>query len=96
MDVIDNQVNNPNAGMQINSIAKGHLAETAKWANFLAIVGFVFIAIFVLIAVFAGSLMSTIAAAGSPFGAAPGIMVTIMYLAIAAIYSSVGYLILKS
>ncbi len=86
MDVIDNQINNPNAGMQLNSTAKAHIAETAKWANFLAIVGFVFLALFVIVAIFAGTLMSTLLASRSPMGAAPSFMLTITYLFIAVIY----------
>lgn len=38
---------------------KTFLAETAKWAKFLAIIGFIFIALIVLVGIFAGTLMAT-------------------------------------
>jgi len=42
-------------GLTIDPIGRAHLMEAAKWARFLAIVGFVCITIFALIAIFGGS-----------------------------------------
>jgi hypothetical protein len=46
-------------GLTIDPVGRAHLTEAAKWARFLAIVGFVCITIFALIAIFAGSFLAT-------------------------------------
>jgi len=48
-------------GLGIDPTAKAHLSEAARWARFLAIVGFVLIGIIVLVGLFAGSLLGTMA-----------------------------------
>lgn len=75
--------------LQLDESAKDFLKETAKWAYFLSIIGFVGIGLLVLIAIFAGtffSLMSNsvpgMAAAGGSFG----IMFSIIYLIMALLY----------
>lgn len=45
-------------GLNIDPAAKGHLAEAARWAKFLAIVGFITCALIVVVGIFAGSLFS--------------------------------------
>lgn len=71
--------------LQIDAIAYAHLAETAKWCNFLSILGFIFSAIFVLVALFAGVLLGRV---NSPYGGG-AIMgagfVTVLYLIIATV-----------
>lgn len=73
--------------LQIDPISQEHLSSAAKWAKFLSIVGFVMIGIFVLIGIFAGSMMAifgrSIEGAGSALGSG---FFTIIYLLIAAIY----------
>ncbi|MBF4465609.1 DUF5362 family protein [Flavobacterium sp. LC2016-12] len=75
--------------LQLDESAKDFLKETAKWAYFLSIIGFVGIGLLVVIAIFAGtffSLMSNsvpgMAAAGGSFG----IMFSIIYLIMALLY----------
>lgn len=41
-----------------------YLKETAKWAKFLSIVGFMVVGIILLIALFAGSILTTIGSMG--------------------------------
>jgi hypothetical protein len=53
--------------LTIDPIGRGHLIETAKWARFLAIVGFVCITIFALIAIFAGSYITTMFSKAGPY-----------------------------
>src|SRR4030095_3907998 len=45
--------------LTIDPIGRAHLTEAAKWARFLAIVGFVCITIFALIMIFGGSYIAT-------------------------------------
>jgi len=68
-----------------------HLKETAKWGTFLAIVGFVFIGIMILVGIFFGTIMSSLA--GSPgmaeldmYGGVMGAFGSVLYIAIAIIY----------
>ena len=75
--------------LQLDESAKDFLKETAKWAYFLSIIGYVGIGLLVLIAIFAGtffSLMSNsvpgMAAAGGSFG----FMFSIIYLIMALLY----------
>jgi len=62
-----------------------YLSETAKWAKFLAIIGFIFIGILVLMGFFAGSLFSNFYAASGMeyFGAG---FFLFFYIAIALLY----------
>jgi len=46
-------------GITIDPVGKGHLAEAAKWANFLAILGFIFLSLFVVMAIFGGTFFAT-------------------------------------
>jgi hypothetical protein len=72
--------------LQIDPQTNGFLAETAKWAKFLAIVGFVFCGLMALGALFAGSVIAT---SFSQFGGAGAMaamgstFVTIFYLGLA-------------
>jgi Family of unknown function (DUF5362) len=71
--------------LQIDAIAHTHLVETSKWCKFLSILGFIFTGIFVLVALFAGTLLGSIS---SPYGGGAIIgagFVTIIYLIIAAV-----------
>ncbi|PIF31328.1 hypothetical protein CLU81_1814 [Flavobacterium sp. 9] len=75
--------------LQLNETAKDFLKETAKWANFLSILGFVGIGLMLIFAVFAGSIFS---AMGSTMpgmggmGGSFGIIMAFVYVFIAAIY----------
>ncbi len=82
MDTLDNNVTS--AELNINSKINNFLLETAKWAKFLAIVGFVFIGLIVL-----GALISLLSGAtvyrfsgisGGPF------IVGLTYLLMALLY----------
>jgi len=47
-------------GLGIDPATKAHLSETARWAKFLAIVGFVLIGFMVLMVIFAGAFLGTL------------------------------------
>ncbi len=72
--------------LNINSEAKYYLQETAKWAKFLAVVGFILTGILVVIGLAMGTIMKSlphfenIAMPYSPF------IFTLLYLIIAGIY----------
>jgi hypothetical protein len=71
--------------LQIDATSHAFLVETAKWGNFLSILGFIFTGIFVLVALFAGALIGGL---NSPYGGG-AIMgagfITVVYLIIAAV-----------
>ena len=71
------------SGLQITNESIYLLSNSAKWAKFLAIVNFVFIGLLVIIAIFAGSVISSMGGMyGAPVG---GGLITITYLIIALI-----------
>ncbi|MEO1050546.1 MAG: DUF5362 family protein [Bacteroidota bacterium] len=69
-------------GLSINGESKAHLDEIKKWVKFLSILGFIFVGFMVLIALFMGTVFSSLGA-DLPL---PGILFTFMYLVIAALY----------
>lgn len=82
-----NNMNNQHllsSDLKIDEVCHMHLKETAKWAKFLAVVGFVITGIIVIVALFAGTLLSEM-----PMGEAAGIgagLITFIYIIIAIIY----------
>lgn len=85
---------NTSIGTQLSILDADLLRRTAKWARFLAIVGFVMIGFMVLIGVFAGSFMGMILAKESALTGMPvnglmgafGAMYTVLFLLIALLY----------
>ncbi|QNA42727.1 DUF5362 family protein [Lacibacter sediminis] len=74
--------------LEVEELSTRFLSETAKWGKFLSIVGFIFIGLIVILAIFAGTLLGTMAGFGGNAMLAGGmsIFITILYLAIAALY----------
>lgn len=72
--------------LHVSAAGQQYLKETAKWARFLAIVGFVMTGIIVLAALFAGTLFSTLAQTSPELAFFPTAGITVGYLFIAAIY----------
>ena len=75
----------------IDEMSRSHLAETAKWAKFLSIVGFVMCGLIVLASFFVGTFFSTSTDQYERYGdenpfAGLGILMTIFYLAIGVLY----------
>lgn len=78
-----------NFEMQLNETAKGFLRETAKWAYFLSIVGYIMIGFLVVFAIFAGTIFSAMGTMGGgmgPMGAFGGTFITVLYLLMAVLY----------
>ena len=78
-----------NLEMKLNESAKDFLKKTAKWAYFLSILGYVGMGFIVLAGLFAGTLFSAmgrINPAMSSMGGSFGMVMTVVYLLIAALY----------
>ena len=81
-------------GLTIDANSKSHLGEAARWAKFLAIVGFVVCALVVLAGIFAGSFMSMMGNryGGEDFGdanmglAGLGPLLSVFYIGMALLY----------
>lgn len=83
-------------GLRINNHAIEFLGETAKWAKFLSIVGFIGIGLLIVFAFFAQAFASTLADSESvTFSVDGGIYVTIIYLILAVIYFFPVYYLYK-
>jgi uncharacterized protein YneF (UPF0154 family) len=55
MDQPGQQNVNPLFDLSLNSDSRYHLAETARWTKFIAIVGFIFIVLMIIYGIFMGS-----------------------------------------
>lgn len=78
--------------LQVDNGNIPYLAEAAKWAKFLAIIGFIFCALFIVFALFAGPYLSTYftqfeqqSSAGN-IGAIGGTVFTVVYILVALLY----------
>ena len=78
--------------LQIDHQSNSYLNEAAKWGKFLAIIGFIFCGLFVIIALFAGTFMASMMSgfggsdAATPGAAMGGTVVTFAYIVIALVY----------
>ena len=78
--------------LHVDHNGSAYLKETARWAKFMAILGFVFCAVYVLIALFAGSLMARLSTLGGNAGAGTGAaligggLISVIYIMIAVLY----------
>jgi len=73
--------------LSLTSQAIDHIRVMAKWGRFLSIVGFVFIGLLIIIALFAGAIFSSMAS-DVPGFEVPGMggFITVLYLLFAALY----------
>lgn len=75
-----------NTTLYVDNTGQQYLKETAKWARFLAIVGFVLTGVIVLAALFAGSLLGALSASAPELAFFPTAGITITYLFVAGLY----------
>ena len=79
-------------GFGIDQSSKAHLWEAAKWAKFLAIMGFIMCGLAILFGIFMGTIYSSIMRNYDDYGGASayadgmGVFMIIVYVAIAVIY----------
>jgi hypothetical protein len=90
---MDQNQGSPLFGLNIDQIGSAHLGEAARWAKFLAIVGFIMCGLIVLIGLFFGSFMGIFADkyGNNPYNDIPtnsgfAAMVAIYYVVIAVLY----------
>jgi hypothetical protein len=76
--------------LNIDPVTKAHLSETARWARFLAIVGFVSLALMILVIIgmiaFMGTAVEDSPYAGNPMFPGMGVAMAVYYVIIAAIW----------
>ncbi len=74
--------------LKISLPTTAYLSETAKWAKFLAIMGFIFCGIIIIVAFFAGTIFSGSMADSrfSAFGALGGVGIAAIYIVLGLIY----------
>ena len=78
-------------GLGIDPTSKLHLAEAARWARFLSIIGFVMCALLICLGIFAGSIFSVFTsryttASATDVGSTFGAVFIVLYVIIAVIY----------
>ncbi len=93
---IDDIGSNAPKQLTLSDHALAFLRETAKWANFMSIVGFICLGLLVLMALFGGA---AFAAAASEFGGGAemigGAFFTVIYLLVAVLYFFPIYYLFK-
>jgi hypothetical protein len=78
--------------LQVDQQSISYLSETARWARFLSIVGFVLCGLMIVLALFAGSLISTftrVSSGSDALGSAMGFssaLFSLIYIVIALLY----------
>ena len=78
-----------NFELQFTETAKGFLKETAKWAYFLSIIGFIGVGFLVVFALAIGTMMGAASSFGNSFaafGAMGATFITVLYLVMAILY----------
>ena len=80
-------------GFGIDQSSRTHLWEAAKWAKFLAIVGFIMCGILAIVGIFAGSVFSSMSSTYDEYGTGPsafgsgfGVLMILLYVGIAIVY----------
>ena len=84
--------------LHLSQSAKDFLRETAKWAYIVSIIGFIGIAFLLLMALFAGTLFSTLGNTVPGMGVVGGsfgLIIGIIYFVLAAIYFFPVYYLFK-
>jgi hypothetical protein len=67
--------------LQVDHQSNAYLRETAKWAKFLSIIGFIGCALIILVGIFAGSVMATtMGELGGGFGSGMGVVMAVVYI----------------
>ncbi|MBP9197735.1 MAG: DUF5362 family protein [Saprospiraceae bacterium] len=89
MEGIDNIGKDETTELYISDQSKKYLLETAKWAKFIAIMGFIGIGFMILIGIFMGAFMGSMATASEEFaawGTGFSALMSVFYIGIAVLY----------
>jgi hypothetical protein len=88
-----------NFELELNETAKGFLKETAKWAYFLSILGFIGVGLMVILALFAGTIFGKVGSmmpgGMGMLGAGFGMVMAFFYMLMAALYFFPVYYLFK-
>lgn len=83
-NIVDAGASFQNTSLIVSPAASGYLDEAGKWGKFLAIVGFCFIGLIVVVGLFAGTIFSSMGQdEAMPF---PGFIFSLIYIAMGLIY----------
>jgi len=81
---------NEEKNLSLNPAAIGYLQKVVKWAKFFAILGYIFIAFFILLAIFMGIILPTLnsglASPTNPMGGVYTTTISVVYIFMAALY----------
>jgi len=80
-------------GLTIDPVGRGHLTEAAKWARFLAIVGFVIVTLIAMVAIFGGTFIATMFGRTSQYNDLNPGLTTGLTVAVIAYYLCVALVI---
>lgn len=72
--------------LNLNAHSRSFLKEIAGWTYFLSIIGFIFVGLFLLIAVFASSIYNNMAQFSQELPVNVGLFMTAVYVIVALIY----------
>jgi MFS family permease len=89
MEGIENIGKTEPTELYISDQSKNYLLETAKWAKFLAIIGFIGIGLMILIGIFISAFMGTMANASeelAAWGTSFYALISVFYIGIAVLY----------
>ena len=74
-------------GLSITPDIREFLEDTAKWAHFLSILGFIFVGLLIVIALFAGTFLGlVISEMQNEISGVSSLIITVIYFAIAGLY----------
>ncbi|MFN8165510.1 MAG: DUF5362 family protein [Bacteroidia bacterium] len=85
-NVLDQQMKSGSAEIGLSLDALDYIRQTAKWAKFFAILGFIFCAIMILGGIFAGSMLGTMGGGGALGAAGMGGLVGFVYILFSLLY----------
>ena len=91
-------INNPIAQLEqltLTSTSKSFLKETAKWTNFLSILGFILIALMLVLAAFSTTIFNMVAKMQPGIPESLGLSLAITYLVLSIIYFFPVYYLLQ-
>lgn len=81
--------------LRITPDIRRFLVTTAKWAKFLSIVGFVGVALMIVFALFAGTMMSSLSGMSGVESAVPATFMAAIYVVMGAVYAIPLYYLYK-
>jgi hypothetical protein len=82
--------------LKVDPETKGHLMETARWSRFLAILGYIMLGILIIFGIGMASAKSLLSQMPGGFGESFGMIMMVVYIALALLYFFPTYFLFKS